>query len=689
MNKTLSMFLFVIILGALTSGLLLGMDLLTRERIDINKEYVWRTTILEHNDISYTTVNFIDFFKGEDPVIRTETKEDPITGEVLTIYVNDETGYISLYFKGTGLWGPMEGILTMESDFMTIVDVSVLVQAETPGLGGVVSERKHLDQYAGKRFDSFTGLSGIRNEAFSESEIVIVSGASGTSNAFLLSLNQNHAKYARVFEKGEVSTDFAWKSAILDHNNVVYNTDNYSTKFDDEFNVLTADNAGETVTVYQHKVNKNISYLFEADGFIGPIEGVVTLNEDFKTIVNITITLETENRGGDVDERYFLDQFIGKVFDIDDGLVYVETSSAENEVDILAGATTTTNALVTALNTTRNLYAELFGIGEVSVKKYAWYKAMLMHNNVAYTEENFIDKFEENFITSTKYDNGKEYIIYEHKTNKNISFFFVGDGFIGPIEGIATLNEDFKTIVNISITSQTENRGNDVDKRSYLDQFIGKIFDIDDGLVYVETSNEDNEVDILAGATNTTKGLIEALNETRVLLGNLFDLGEVSVKKYDWYKAMLMHNNIIYTEENFLDKFEENFTTSTKDDNGKEYTIYQHKTNKNISFFFVGDGFIGPIEGIITLNEDFKTIVNISITFETENRGSDVDERSFLDQFIGKIFDKDNGLIYVEISDAENEVDILAGATNTTKGLVESLNETRDLLAIIFELGGE
>ncbi len=525
MNKTLSMFLFVVIMGTLTSGLLLGMDLLTRERIDTNKDYVWRTTILEHNDISYTTTNFMEFFTGDDPIIKTEIKEDPVTGEVLTLYINDETGYISLYFTGTGLWGPMEGILTMESDFMTIVDVSVLVETETPGLGGVVSERKHLNQYGVKKFDSFTGLSGVRNEAHTESEVVIVSGATGTSNAFLLSLNHNHMKYARVFGIGEVSTDFIWKTAILDHNHIAYDTDNYDTKFDAEFNVLTADNAGEIVTIYQHKTNKNISFFFVGDGFIGPIEGVLTINEDFKTIVNITITLETENRGGDVDERSYLDQFIGKVFDIDDGLIYVESSNEENEIDILTGATTTTNALLTALNTTRNLYAELFGLGEVSVKKYAWYKAMLMHNNITYTEENFIEKFDSNFNILTQTDNGKEYTIYQHKTNKNMSFFFVGEGFIGPIEGIITLNEDFKTIVNISITLQTENRGSEVDERSYLNQFIGKIFDVDDGLVYVESSSENNEIDILAGATNTTRGLVESLNITRDLLMTIFELG--------------------------------------------------------------------------------------------------------------------------------------------------------------------
>ncbi|MFA7588915.1 MAG: FMN-binding protein [Acholeplasmataceae bacterium] len=369
MKRTFSMFLFVILLGALTSGLLLGMDLLTRERININKEYVWRTTILDHHNISYTTVNFIDYFEGETPVIRTETQVDPLTDEELTIYVNDDIGYISLYFKGTGLWGPLEGILTMEADFMTIVDVSILIETETPGLGGVVAERKHLNQYSGQRFDSFTGLTGVANISNSESEIIIVSGATGTSNAFLLTLNTTHTKYARVFDIGEVNYEFIWRSAILEHNKISYTTENFASVFESNFETLTKTNPNtdEEVSVYRNKANGNISYHFEGNGFVGPIEGTITLASDFKTVVDISITMQTENRGGNVDERDFLDQFIGKEFDNVTGLIYLKGASAKNEIEILAGiqgsATITTSGLINALNATRELYAELFDLG--------------------------------------------------------------------------------------------------------------------------------------------------------------------------------------------------------------------------------------------------------------------------------------------------------------------------------------
>ena len=64
--------------------------------------------------------------------------------------------------------------MTLKSDWKTIVDVSVLQQGETPGLGALVAERKFLDTLTGKVFNPTIT---IKKDAEGDSEVDSISGA--------------------------------------------------------------------------------------------------------------------------------------------------------------------------------------------------------------------------------------------------------------------------------------------------------------------------------------------------------------------------------------------------------------------------------------------------------------------------------------------------------------------------------
>lgn len=189
MNHNLRMILFVFILGGITSVLLVGVNLITRDRIIANQEIKLRSTILNANDVNFTLNTINDIFEDRIDVITVD--------ETYIFYHDTQSGNISFRFEGGGVWGPIIGIITLASDFETIVDISILQQEETPGLGGVVAERWYLDQYTGVIM--IPELLVVKS-ADAPNEADAITGATRTSNAFQGILNTDYQNHKTAWE---------------------------------------------------------------------------------------------------------------------------------------------------------------------------------------------------------------------------------------------------------------------------------------------------------------------------------------------------------------------------------------------------------------------------------------------------------------------------------------------------------
>ena len=74
---------------------------------------------------------------------------------------------------------------------MTIKGIQIIYHEETPGLGGVVAEQWYLDKYTGKKFDPAIMI--MKNADMGKAtEVDAITGATMTSNAFQLLLNENY-----------------------------------------------------------------------------------------------------------------------------------------------------------------------------------------------------------------------------------------------------------------------------------------------------------------------------------------------------------------------------------------------------------------------------------------------------------------------------------------------------------------
>lgn len=195
MNSNLKVIFFVLVMGMITSGLILGMDVLTKERIEANELAEIKSTILDAYEVSYTFSNIHDVFDE-----NVDTLEINHEGSLYVFYIDKDSGAVSYEFLGNGLWGPISGIITLNSNFDTIEKITVLVQQETPGLGGIVAERSFLDQFPGVKM--IPELLIVKDSSPNQdNEVDSITGATGTSNAFMTLLNASYQAHKAAWEK--------------------------------------------------------------------------------------------------------------------------------------------------------------------------------------------------------------------------------------------------------------------------------------------------------------------------------------------------------------------------------------------------------------------------------------------------------------------------------------------------------
>lgn len=195
MKQYIRMLLFVIILGGVTSGLLVGMDLITKDRIALNKEARIKSAILDAYEISYNIATIHDIFDAEVTIIQYEGVD--------TFYIDNTTGNISYIFSGGGVWGTIRGVITFDSDFRTVVNIGILEQSETPGLGGVVAEKWYLNTYIGTVFATTNPYIIIRHGSEDNlvNEVDAITGGTRTSEKFMEILNTTYEDFKSKWDE--------------------------------------------------------------------------------------------------------------------------------------------------------------------------------------------------------------------------------------------------------------------------------------------------------------------------------------------------------------------------------------------------------------------------------------------------------------------------------------------------------
>jgi len=189
MKDKILMIVFVLVLGTILTTALVAVNSYTAPIIEKNASIKMKSSILSALKIPY----------AEDEVER--VFEDSVTMETAgeKTYYRSSGGILALPYEGSGLWGPISGVLAVTPDLTEITGITIMQQEETPGLGSRIAEAEYLDTFVGKVFNPVLTMlppgKGVEND-----QVDSISGATMSSKAFVDILNAQYGEYRAVLE---------------------------------------------------------------------------------------------------------------------------------------------------------------------------------------------------------------------------------------------------------------------------------------------------------------------------------------------------------------------------------------------------------------------------------------------------------------------------------------------------------
>jgi len=94
--------------------------------------------------------------------VRLETIGPLTVYRLLADASNEDSELVAVDVVGPGLWGPIRGFVSLESDWNTIRGVTFHDHQETPGLGAEISGEAFRSQFRGKQLLAEDGTPGLR-----------------------------------------------------------------------------------------------------------------------------------------------------------------------------------------------------------------------------------------------------------------------------------------------------------------------------------------------------------------------------------------------------------------------------------------------------------------------------------------------------------------------------------------------
>ncbi len=177
----------MVIVGALCSTILAGVNYFSEPLVLHNQEVKLKRTVLDVFQIDYT--------KDDDVILSTFDKRiviEEVQGYTIYKQFHDEGQLEAVAFlvAGPAFWDRLSAIVSLTPDLETILGFKVLEQKETPGLGARSTEPWFQDQFIGKKWrDGFRVVPYVNAEG--PNEIDAITGATETSRAIERMINLN------------------------------------------------------------------------------------------------------------------------------------------------------------------------------------------------------------------------------------------------------------------------------------------------------------------------------------------------------------------------------------------------------------------------------------------------------------------------------------------------------------------
>jgi len=196
MSLSARMIVVLTVVGLISGSLLAVVGLLTKERIEMNRQQEIQTAI---NEV----------------LPSTETSQKIYEDESLTVYKsidkNKNNVGFAVYTSGTGFQDIITLMYGVDPSVSTIKDLTILDQKETPGLGSKITDEKSFLRFWEDR-NCEKSLS-LRKpavdspEKLAPSEINAITGATISSDSVLEIVNQSLERLKKIKQGGKLTRE--------------------------------------------------------------------------------------------------------------------------------------------------------------------------------------------------------------------------------------------------------------------------------------------------------------------------------------------------------------------------------------------------------------------------------------------------------------------------------------------------
>ncbi len=225
-------FLYAAIMVVIVAAVLSFTSLSLKGRQNANKEIEKKQNILKAVNVASTPADAVELYdkfiveaivvnsegevtsKDKSETFKVELKKEnkiELAKRKLPVYVFKKEGVsekLIIPVRGKGMWGPIWGFISMESDRKTIFGATFDHQGETPGLGAEIANAEFLAPFSGKQiFDQagvFTSLKLVKGAASNNPHAFdAVSGGTVTSKGLEAMLQDNLSSYEKFFKSSK------------------------------------------------------------------------------------------------------------------------------------------------------------------------------------------------------------------------------------------------------------------------------------------------------------------------------------------------------------------------------------------------------------------------------------------------------------------------------------------------------
>jgi Na+-transporting NADH:ubiquinone oxidoreductase subunit C len=144
--------LYMFIVTAFFSSIVIGFTSLTRERVEANDRLAFERAVVA----VVPGLSAAELTNAQIHERFTEMVEEP-TPDSGGAYVVRRNGQIIAYavpVGGQGFWAPIGGIVGIKPDKRTVTGIAFFQQNETPGLGAEITKPQFRNQFEGKQLAS-------------------------------------------------------------------------------------------------------------------------------------------------------------------------------------------------------------------------------------------------------------------------------------------------------------------------------------------------------------------------------------------------------------------------------------------------------------------------------------------------------------------------------------------------------